>query len=280
LTEKANGLTELNYLINCIKMKKLVYILLLLFPTLLFAQSEAKLIRHGNKDFKSKDFKAAEINYRKSLEKNNKSLKGEFNLGDALYELEDYENAAKVFQDLGKKEIAPEQLAEVFHNLGNTFLETKKYQESIEAYKNALRRNPSDLDTKYNLEYARQKLAEQQEQEKKDQENKDDKKDQDKDQDQEDQKDKDKKDQEKKDDKKKDQDKKDEEQDEKDQKKQDDPNQNEDQKNQAKQQPKQISKKDAERMLSALNNEEKKTIKKLKKDKAKAAKAVKTEKDW
>lgn len=236
-------------------MKKLVYILLLLFPTLLFAQSEAKLIRHGNKDFKSKDYKAAEINYRKSLEKNNKSLKGEFNLGDALYELEDYENAAKLFQDLGKKDIAPEQLAEIFHNLGNTFLETKKYQESIEAYKNALRRNPSDLDTKYNLEYARQKLEEQQ----KDQEKQD--KDQDKEKD-------------------KDKDKKDEQQDEKDKKQQDDPNQKEDQKNQAKQQPKQISKKDAERMLSALNNKEKKTIQKLKKDKAKAAKAIKTEKDW
>lgn len=241
-------------------MKKLVYILLLLFPTLLFAQSEAKLIRHGNKDFKSKDYKAAEINYRKSLEKNNKSLKGEFNLGDALYELEDYENAAKLFQDLGKKDIAPEQLAEIFHNLGNTFLETKKYQESIEAYKNALRRNPSDLDTKYNLEYARQKLEEQQ----KDQEK------QDKDQD----KEKEKKDQDKE------KDKKDEQQDEKDKKQQDDPNQKEDQKNQAKQQPKQISKKDAERMLSALNNKEKKTIQKLKKDKAKAAKAIKTEKDW
>lgn len=240
-------------------MKKLVYILLLLFPTLLFAQSEAKLIRHGNKDFKSKDYKAAEINYRKSLEKNNKSLKGEFNLGDALYELEDYENAAKLFQDLGKKDIAPEQLAEIFHNLGNTFLETKKYQESIEAYKNALRRNPSDLDTKYNLEYARQKLEEQQ----KDQEK------QDKDQDKEKDKDKDKE-----------KDKKDEQQDEKDKKQQDDPNQKEDQKNQAKQQPKQISKKDAERMLSALNNKEKKTIQKLKKDKAKAAKAIKTEKDW
>lgn len=256
-------------------MKKLVYIILLLFPTLLFAQSEAKLIRHGNKDFKSKDYKAAEINYRKSLEKNNKSLKGEFNLGDALYELEDYKNAAKVFQDLGKQKIAPEQLAEVFHNLGNTFLETKKYPESIEAYKNALRRNPSDLDTKYNLEYARQKLKEQQEQEKKDQDKKDDKKDQDKDK-----QDQDKKDQDKKDDQKKDQDKKDEEQDDKDQKQDEDPNQNEDQKNQQKQQPKQISKKDAERMLAALNNEEKKTIQKLKKEKAKGAKASKTEKDW
>lgn len=247
-------------------MNKLVYIILLLFPTLLFAQSEAKLIRHGNKEFKKRDYKAAEINYRKSLEKNNKSVKGEFNLGDALYELEDYENAAKLFQDLGKKEIPAEQLGEVFHNLGNTFLETEKYQESIEAYKNALRRNPADLDTKYNLEYARQKLKEQQEQE---QEQKDKDKDQEKDQDKE-----------KKDDEKKDQEKKDDQQDDKDQKQNDDPNQKDDQKNQQKQQPKQISKKDAERMLAALNNEEKKTIQKLKKEKAKAAKGVKTEKDW
>lgn len=252
-------------------MKKLIYIFLILIPTLLQAQSEAKLIRRGNKDFKEKDFKAAEIKYRKSLEKNNKSLKGEFNLADALYQQEDYENAAKLFQDLGKKEMEAGEMAEVFHNLGNTFLETDKYKESIEAYKEALRKNPYDQDTRYNLEYARQKLKEQEEQEKQDQQDQD--KDQDKDKDQ---KDQDKQDQDKKD---QDQDKDKQDQDQKDQKQDDDPNQKKDQKDQQ-QQPKQISKQDAERMLSALKNNEKKTIEKIKKNKAKAAKATKTEKDW
>merc|ERR1711916_287453 len=122
----------------------------------------------------------------------NKSVKGEFNLADALYEQEDYENAAKLFQDLAKKELEPDQKAEVFHNLGNSFLEAEKYQESIEAYKNALRNNPRDMDSKYNLEYARKKLEEQQQQ---DQQDKEDQQDQDQDQqDKQDQQDQDQKD--------------------------------------------------------------------------------------
>merc|ERR1711916_287020 len=148
--------------------------------------------------------------------------------------------------DLAKKELEPDQKAEVFHNLGNSFLEAKKYQESIEAYKNALRNNPRDMDSKYNLEYARKKLEEQQQQ---DQQDKEDQQNQDQDQ------------QHKQDQKDNDQDQQD-----KDQQQNKDQNQDQDQKNQKQQQqPKQISKKDAERMLSALKNDEKKTIEKLKK---------------
>jgi tetratricopeptide (TPR) repeat protein len=247
-------------------MKKLIIILLLL-PALSFAQKEARLIREGNKSYKQGEFKDAEINYRKSLELNKASVKGEFNLGDALYELKDYESSQQQFEALTKKIEDPLQRAEAFHNLGNSFLAADKYQESIDAFKNALRNNPTDIDTKYNLEYARQKLNEQQKQDQQD-------KDQDKEQD--------KKDQEDKQDKKNQEDKKDQEdnQDQQDQEKNQDQNQDEKQQKNQQQQPKQISKQDAERMLEALKNDEKKTIEKLKKAKAKSAKATKTEKDW
>jgi len=243
-------------------MKKLIIILLLL-PSLSFAQKEAKLIREGNKSFKEGAFKEAEINYRKSLEINKASLKGEFNLGDALYELKDYESSQQQFEALSKKIEDPLKRSEAFHNLGNSFLSTKKYQESIDAYKNALRNNPADMDTKYNLEYARQKLDEQQKQ--------DQDKDKDKNQDKEDQKDKQDK---------KDQDKKEDQENKQDQEKNQDQNQDEQQQKNQQQQPKQISKQDAERMLDALKNDEKKTIEKLKKEKAKNATATKSEKDW
>ncbi len=229
-----------------------------------FAQKEAKLIREGNRSFKDGNFKEAEINFRKSLEINEQSVKGSFNLGDALYEQEDYESSQQLFDALSKKIENPKQRAEIFHNLGNSFLAADKYQESIDAYKNALRNNPADMDTKYNLEYARQKLDEQQQQDK-------DKQEQDKNEDQQDQEDKqDKQDQENKEDQ----------QDQKDQEQNKDQNQDEQQQKNQQQQPKQISKQDAERMLQALKNEEKKTIEKLKKEKAKSAKATSSEKDW
>lgn len=229
------------------------------------AQKEARLIREGNRSFKNSAFKEAEINYRKSLELNKESIKGEFNLADALYELKDYESSQQQFEALSKKIKDPLQRAEAFHNLGNSFMATNKYQESIDAYKNALRNNPTDMDTKYNLEYARQKLNEQEKQD----QDKD--KDQDKDQDQ-----KDKQDQKDQDDKED----QEENQDQQDQEKNQDQNQDEKQQKNQQQQPKQISKQEAERMLEALKNEEKKTIEKLKKEKAKRAKVSKSEKDW
>ena len=241
-------------------MRKLLIIILLVPLSIVgFSQKEAKLIRKGNSQFNKGAFKEAEINYRKSLELNTNSIKGEFNLGDALYSQENYEESAKVFDGIREKITDKNQKSEVYHNLGNSLLESDKYKESIEAYKNALRSNPNDMDTKYNLEYAKQKLKEQEDQ-KKDQ-NKDQNKDKNKD----------------KEDQKKDQEKK---QDQQDQKKQEDQKGEQDKDNQEQPQSKQISKKDAERMLEALKNEEKKTLEKLKKDQAKNVKGKKVEKDW
>ena len=98
----------------------------------LIAQKEAKLIRKGNKLYKDGEFKEAEINYRKSLQINDKSVKSNFNLGDALYEQKDYEGSQQLFDALSKKIEDPMQRAEAFHNLGNSLLAADKYQESIE----------------------------------------------------------------------------------------------------------------------------------------------------
>lgn len=228
------------------------------------AQNENKFIRQGNRAFEEGDFKKAEIDYRKALDKNQKSVKGEYNLGGAIYQQENYEEAQRLYEQLASTNLKPEQKAMTYHNLGNSFLQMQKPEPAIEAYKNALRNNPNDLDTKYNLEFAKKMLKQQQQQQQnkdqnKDQENKDQNKDQ-KNQDQQNQ------------DQKKDQQNQDQQQ-----------NQQQSQENQDKQQPqqmKQISKEDAERMLQALQDNEKKTLEKLKLEKLKNAKKVRTEKDW
>jgi tetratricopeptide (TPR) repeat protein len=247
------------------------------------AQKERKFIRSGNELFEGEKFENSEVEYRKALGKKINSYEAGFNLGDALYKQKKYDEALKQFQTLAVNEKDPEKLGHLFHNMGNTLLESKKIDESIEAYKQSLRFNPNSQETKYNLEYARQMKKKQEEEQKKQDQNKDqDQKDQDK-------KDQDKKDQDKKDQDKKDQDKKD--QDKKDQDKKDQ-DKNKDQQNkdkqdkgdkdkQQQQQPK-ISKEDAKRLLEALENDEKKVQEKVQKAKAKAMKAKKTKikKDW
>jgi tetratricopeptide (TPR) repeat protein len=219
-----------------------------------FAQKERKYIRQGNKEFENANFENSEVSYRKAVDlEEKKSHEPAFNVGDALYKQEKYEDAIEQFNSLVDVEVSKEEKAKIYHNIGNSLLQSNKLKESIDAYKNALRNNPNDMETKYNLAYAQKKLEEQKQQ------NQDQNKDQNQDKDKQDQN----QDQQNKDQNKDEQEKN------KDQNQQDKQNQ---------QQP-QISKEDAERILQALANDEKDTQKKVKEQQAAAAK-VKVEKEW
>lgn len=247
----------------------LILAFVLLLPLWSIAQSDKTFIRQGNRDYVDGKYSEAEISYRKALDKNPINTKAQFNLGDAMYAQEDFEKAAEVFSKTNMEKTTAEQKSEVYYNYANAMLKAGKLNESIEGYKQALRHNPTNQEARYNLEYARQKSQEQQQNQDQQEQNKDDQQDQNKDQqDQEQQKDK--KDQEK----------------EQDQQDQNQDQQQNDQQNQGQQgeqneqQSQKISKKDAERMLEALKNNEKKTLEKLKKEKKKNAKTIKSEKDW
>ena len=216
-----------------------------LLPLFCFAQSPEKLIREGNKSYREKKYNEAEIRYRKSLEKKQNDFTGNYNLGNALYQEGKLEEAKGYFEAAAANKSADKtKLAQAYHNLGNTYLKNQKYAESVQSYKQALRLNPGDNDTRYNLAYAQSMLKQQQQQNKGD-------------------------------DKKEDQKKQDEQQKEEQQKQKEE--QKED--NQAQQQkPKdKISKEDAEKILQALNNDEKKTQKKLN---VKQATKATIEKNW
>jgi len=260
-------------------MKNILFIVFMFSVAFVNAQSDKALVRQGNKSYQNNEFANAEINYRKALDKNPNSLSGTFNLADAVYEQKDFEKSAEMFAKIGQADLAKEQKGMAYYNLGNSLLKAKQYEQSIEAYKMALRNNPADADARYNLEFARQMLKNQQDKKK----DKQDKKDQDKNQKKDQQKDKnDKKDQDKNQNKDQQKDKQDKKDQNKDQQKQQD-NKNDQGKSEQQmndQQSKKISKKDAERMLEALKNNEKKTLEKLKKGKKGKVRVVKKEKDW
>lgn len=220
-------------------MRTVLFIFSLILVTAAYGQKEYPLLRQGNKAFGAGKFEEAEKDYRKALELNKESFPGQFNLGTAVYQKKNYKEAETIYSTLAGKNLDKGTRAKIYHNLGNSLLEDRQYEKSIAAYKNALLNNPSDVDTKYNLEYAKMMLNKQQQQQQ--QQQQDQKKDQ--------------------------QDKKDQQQ-------------NKDQ-NQQKQPPdqKKISKEDAERMLEAMKNDEKKTMEKVNKEKARAVR-VAVEKDW
>lgn len=248
-------------------MKQLIVIVCILLQGLVvFAQKEKKYIHNGNKLYQQQKYAEAEASYRQSVEKTKESVAGNFNLGDALYKQKKFDNAAQKFTEIATTSDNKAVKAQAYHNLGNSLLEAKKLEESIEAYKKSLMNSPKDDQTRYNLAYAQEKLKQQQQQKDKNKDKNKDKKDQDKKDQNKDQQDKDKKDQDKKD---------------QDKNKQDQGKKDQDKKDQQGQQPQpdQLSKEDAERMLEALKNEEKNTQDKLKNKKAKGVKG-RIVKDW
>jgi tetratricopeptide (TPR) repeat protein len=246
-----------------------------MFAAALLAQApERHDMRTGNKWYKKGDYEKAGVAYRHGLEKDSTSFGARFNLGDALYKQNKAEDAEKLFQSLAEADVKEGQKARLFHNLGNTQLQQKKYEESIKAYKQSLRLNPADDDTRTNLAYAQAMLQQQQQE----QQNKpDDKQDQNKDQN------KDKQDQQQNQDNKDDQQKQDQDKNKDDQQKQDkQDNKNGQQDKQDKQQQQQpkISPQDAQRMLEAMQADEKNTQDKVNKEKAKALQRQQRKKNW
>jgi len=247
------------------KRKYTLILFLLFWAAIGQAQNERKFVRQGNKYYEAanKDtsridtiqFNKAEIEYLKALEKKPDDAKWNFNLADALYKQKKFDQSAEKFQEIADKTSDKIEKSRALHNLGNSYLMNNKLDESIATYKDALRNNPKDLETKYNLLYAMNMKKKQQDQQKKDQD-----KNKDKDKDKDKNKDQDKKDQ------KKDQDQKNKDQQNKDQQQQ--PQQNK------------ISKQNAEQMLQALENNEKKIQDKVKKIQALKAESRKVEKDW
>ena len=250
---------------------KNIWLLFLVIPVLSFSQNEdaKKHIIKGNELYKKGKYPEAADEYLKAMKAGND--KAEFNLGDAYYRMEKYEDAAKQFETKAEKAKTSEEKAKAYHNLGNSHLSQKKYEESIEAYKKALRQNPKDEATRYNLAYAMSKLKKQEQQNKnqnkdKNQENKDKNKDKNQDSNKDKNQDKNKE--------------KDKEQENKEKEKEQEKGKDSEGK-QGEQKPEQgkISKNEAKQMLDALNASEKKLQEKLNKNKV-AAGTVRSGKDW
>lgn len=141
-----------------------------------YAQKEAPDIRHGNRDYKHEKFEDAEIDYRRALDKNNKSYQAHYNLGNSLFRQQKYKEAGEAYAQAErfmdhKDKKQKQQLAQVYHNLGNSQYAQQDYGKAVEAYKESLRLNPKDNDTRYNLIKALQMLQMQQQQQQNQQQN-------------------------------------------------------------------------------------------------------------
>mgnify|MGYP000389163423 FL=1 len=276
-------------------MKNITIFILTLLTAFSFAQEKEQLmalkkannfVYEGNSLVNEDDFVSAEMAYRKAISEQPTSVAGIYNLGNSYYKKGNFDEALYRHQQAAESAESKAEKHKAFHNIGNILIKNKKCKEAVEAYKSALRNDPTDDETRYNLGVAKECAEQQKDQQ---DENKDDK-DKDK-KDEENKENEDKKDKEgdnkedKKDegdkDKKEGDDKKDDEGKPKDEKedkgKGDDDKKKEQQK--PKPQPGQLSPQQIKSLLEAMNNQEKKVQEKMNAEKQKGVK-IKTEKDW
>ena len=181
-------------------MMKKCYILSLLLcvgagQALAQEKTDRDYLRSGNKLYNDSLFIKAEVDYRKALELNPKSTDAMFNLANALLMQQKAKEAMEQYESVSKIEKDKEKLAQIYHNMGVILQSSKQLPQCIEAYKESLRNNPKDDETRYNLALAQKQLKDQQQdqqnqdQQQQQQEQKEDKQDQNKDQQEQDQKD-------------------------------------------------------------------------------------------
>ena len=268
------------------------YLTLLFFMTLFVGTAQEidpRLIESNTFVFEGnsivgEDFIEAEKKYRLAVSTKQNNLAGSFNLGNAYYNSELYDEALLRHLEALENSRSKAEKHKAYHNIGNVLMQKKQCKEAVSAFKNALRNNPSDDKTRYNLALAQECAKEQgdgdgdgddEDKDKDKDENKDKKDESDEKQDKKD-KNKDKGDEE---DKNEGEDKEDEDgkpKDEKGDQKNKDPKND---KGKPQQQPGKLSPQQVKNLLEAMNNEEKKVQEKMNASKTKGVK-VKTEKDW
>lgn len=246
---------------------KFFCIIFVLLSNIYFAQSSVRSFNNDGVDlYKDKKFNDAEVNFKKSIEKDKNVFESNFNLGATYYKQGKYDESIKSYNKALSLTQDKNLKAKTYYNMGNSMLKNKKYDDAINLYKNSLKLDPKDLETKYNLSYAL-KMKQQQQQQNKDQNKNNDKN--------KDNKDQNKQNQDNKNDQNKDN------KDKQDQNKNQDQNKDkQDQKKDQQQQQQQkdkLSKQQAQQMLDAMKNNESDLQKKLRKIKAKSSSK---EKDW
>ena len=242
LLERKNPLAKRINIFGRRQRQTTMVVAFLMMATFASAQTDRQYVSQGNKLFRGGQYDKAEVAYRKAIEKNPRNPQAHYNLGNSLMAQRKDSAAIQSLQKSTEPETSKTRKAMAYHNIGVVCQQHKMYGEAIDAYKNALRLNPADDTTRYNLELCKRQQKQQQQQQKNQQQNKDNK----------DKNGKDKK---------------------------DEKQQNKDNKQQNKDKENKMSKENAEQMLNAAMQQEKSTQQRIKKAMQKP-RSNKLDKEW
>jgi len=126
----------------------------LFYQTGLFAQQVDEVIKKGNDLYKQQQYEPAKAAYDEALAKDSSNTVAKFNQANTAYRLSKPDDAIKSFDQLAAKYSSAGEKAKAYYNKGVVLTNQRKLEESIEAYKNALRQDPNDKEARENLQKA------------------------------------------------------------------------------------------------------------------------------
>ncbi|MBP5458147.1 MAG: tetratricopeptide repeat protein, partial [Paludibacteraceae bacterium] len=136
-------------------------------PLVSFSQNENNLIKEGNGLYEDKKYDESISKYDEALKQQGKFGDiASYNKGNALYRKGAYKEAVEAYERAAKSvpDQDPKKMGQIYHNIGDSYLQQKDYGNSYKAFKQSLRYNPNDEQTRYNLAYVKRLLEQQQQQ--------------------------------------------------------------------------------------------------------------------
>jgi len=135
-------------------MKQMLILSGILFSVPAIAQKADETIQQGNELYKQKQWDQAENKYNDALKSDPTNTTAKYNLANTTYRRGKQDESVKMFDELGNLGTKPEDKSRAYYNKGAVLSSQKKLEESIDAYKNALRQNPNDKEARENLQKA------------------------------------------------------------------------------------------------------------------------------
>lgn len=123
---------------------------LLLFSLAAFSQTDRDYIRRGNRLMRDSVYDKAQVEYQKAIEKDNTNPISHYNLGNALLYQNKAEDAMKEYETAARLEKDKGRLAQIYHNMGVILQSAKQFDKAVACYRNSLRNDPTNDETRYN----------------------------------------------------------------------------------------------------------------------------------
>lgn len=140
------------------KMRNSIAFIMVFCHCFVFAQNSQKEVVIGNQLYQMRKYNQAETNYRKAVSKNPTNSLALYNKANAVYRQYQNNESIAAYQQALEMAQTKEEKHRIFHNMGNAYMNQKNYSAAVEAYKNALRNNPADDETRYNYALAKERL--------------------------------------------------------------------------------------------------------------------------